>query len=126
MKRESTMGVKRANRVADLIMAEVSDILLKQVRDPRVKLVTITRVKLTDDLRLAKVFFVEMAKDACDPQAKTGLESATGFFKRELGKRLQLRNVPDLMFMVDESFEYGSRIDRLLAEIRREEEKKVE
>jgi ribosome-binding factor A len=126
MKRENTMGVKRANRVADLIMAEVSDILLKQVRDPRVKLVTITRVKLTDDLRLAKVFFVEMGKDACDPQAKTGLESATGFFKRELGKRLQLRNVPDLMFMVDESFEYGSRIDRLLAEIRREEEKKVE
>jgi ribosome-binding factor A len=126
MKRENTMGVKRANRVADLIMAEVSDILLKQVRDPRVKLVTITRVKLTDDLRLAKVFFVEMAKDACDPQAKTGLESATGFLKRELGKRLQLRNVPDLMFMVDESFEYGSRIDRLLAEIRREEEKKVE
>jgi ribosome-binding factor A len=126
MKRENTMGVKRANRVADLIMAEVSDILLKQVRDPRVQLVTITRVKLTDDLRLAKVFFVEMGKDTCDPQAKTGLESATGFFKRELGKRLQLRNVPDLMFMVDESFEYGSRIDRLLAEIRREEEKKVE
>lgn len=120
------MGVKRANRVADLIMAEVSDILLKQVRDPRVQLVTITRVKLTDDLRLAKVFFVEMGKDTCDPQAKTGLESAMGFFKRELGKRLQLRYVPDLMFMVDESFEYGSRIDRLLAEIRREEEKKVE
>jgi len=126
MKRENTMGVKRANRVADLIMAEVSDILLKQVRDPRVKLVTITRVKLTDDLRLAKVFFVEMGKDTCDPQTKTGLESATSFFKRELGKRLQLRYVPDLMFMVDESFEYSSRIDRLLAEIRREEEKKVE
>jgi len=120
------MGVKRANRVADLIMAEVSDILLKQVRDPRVQLVTITRVKLTDDLRLAKVFFVEMGKETSNPQAKTGLESATGFFKRELGKRLQLRYVPDLMFMVDESFEYGSRIDRLLAEIRREEEKKVE
>jgi ribosome-binding factor A len=126
MKRESTMNVRRANRVADLIMAEVSDILLKQIRDPRVKLVTVTRVKLTDDLRLAKVFFVEMGKETCDPQAKKGLDSATGFFKRELGKRLQLRYVPDLMFMVDESFEYGSRIDRLLAEIRREEEKKVE
>jgi len=117
---------KRANRVADLIMAELSDILLKQVRDPRVKLVTITRVKLTDDLRLAKVFFVEMAKDTCDPEAKKGLQKATGFLKRELSKRLQLRYVPDLLFMVDESFEYASRIDRLLAEIRREEEGDVE
>lgn len=117
---------KRANRVADLIMAEISDILLKQVRDPRVKLVTITRVKLTDDLRLAKIFFVEMGRDICDPQAKAGLDSATGFFKRELGKRLHLRYIPDLMFMVDESFEYGSRIDRILAEIRREEGRDVE
>jgi ribosome-binding factor A len=117
---------KRSSRVADLIMAEISDILLKHVRDPRVKLVTITRVKLTDDLRLAKIFFVEMGKDTCDPEVKKGLQSATGFLKRELGKRLQLRYIPELLFKVDESFEYGSRIDRLLAEIRQEEEKDVE
>ena len=120
------MNVKRANRVAELIMAEISDILLKQVRDPRIKLITITRVKLTDDLRLARVFFVEMGKDTCDPEVKKGLQKATGFMKRELGKRLQLRYVPDLLFTVDESFEYGSRIDRLLAEIKREEEPDAE
>lgn len=116
------MNVKRASRVADLVMAEISEILLKHVRDPRVRLVTITRVKLSDDLRLAKVFFVEMGSDVCDPQVKTGLDSARGFVKRELGKRLQLRYVPDLIFMVDESFEYGSRIDRLLTEIHKSEE----
>lgn len=120
------MTFKRSDRVADVIMAEISDLLLKQVRDPRIKLVTITRVKLTDDLRLAKVFFVETGKETCDPEVKTGLHRATGFLKRELGKRLRLRYVPDLVFMIDESFEYGSRIDRLLAEIRREEEKDVE
>jgi len=119
-------NIKRADRVAGLIMAEVSDILLKQIRDPRVNLVTITRVKVTEDLRLARIFFVEMGKDTCDPQAKTGLDRATGFLKRELGKRLRLRYIPDIMFMVDESFEYGSRIDRILAEIRREEEGDVE
>lgn len=112
--------------MADLVMAEISDILLRQVRDPRVKLVTITRVKMTDDLRLAKVYFVETGKEACDPQAKTGLERAAGFLKRELGKRLQLRYVPELMFMVDEAFEYGSRIDRILADIRRQEEENIE
>jgi ribosome-binding factor A len=126
MRRGSMTNIKRADRVAGLIMAEVSDILLKHIGDPRVKLVTITRVKVTEDLRLARVFFVEMGKDTCDPQAKKGLDRATGFLKRELGKRLQLRYIPDLMFMVDESFEYGSRIDRILAEIRREEERDVE
>jgi len=122
MKVGSTMNVKRANRVADLIMAEVSDILLKQVRDPRVRLVTITRVKLTDDLRLARIFFVETGKEVCGQQAKEGLDCAAGYIKRELGKRLQLRYVPDIIFMVDEAFEYGSRIDRILAELKREDE----
>jgi len=120
------MTVKRANRVADLIMADISDILLRDIRDPRIKSVTITGVKLTDDLRLAKVYYVEMGKDTCDPQLKTALERATGFLKRELGKRLKLRYIPDIIFMFDESFTYGSRIDRLLADLRKTDEPHVE
>ncbi len=116
------MTVKRANRVADLIMADISDILLREIRDPRLRYMIITGVKLTDDLRLAKVFFVESGKDTCGPQIKTALEKATGFLKRELGKKLKLRYMPDIVFMFDESFTYGSRIDRLLAEIRNTEE----
>jgi ribosome-binding factor A len=116
------MSFKRATRVADLIMADISNILLKEVRDPRIKCVTITGVKLTDDLRLAKIFFVEMGKDTCDPQTTIALQKATGFLKRELGKRLKLRYVPDIIFMIDESFAYGSRIDKLLAEIQKTEE----
>ena len=113
---------KRADRVADLIKAELSDILLKQIRDPRIGSITITGTKVTDDLRLAKVFFVAMGKDAVDPEIQKGLEKATGFLKRELGKRLQLRFVPDLIFKVDPSFAYGHRIDRLLSQIRGETE----
>jgi len=120
------MSFKRATRVADLIMADISDILLREIRDPRIKLVTITGVKLTDDLRFAKIFFVEMGKDTCDPQTKIALEKATGFLKRELAKRLKLRYVPDIIFVCDESFAYGSRIDRLLADIRTTEESDVE
>jgi ribosome-binding factor A len=107
-------------------MADVSDILLREIRDPRIKLVTITGVKLTDDLRFAKIFFVEMGKDTCDPQTKIALEKATGFLKRELGKRLKLRYVPDIIFVSDESFAYGSRIDKLLAEIRTTGESDIE
>jgi len=61
---------KRADRVADLIKAELSDILLRQIRDPRIGTITITGAKVTDDLRLAKVYFVEMGKDAVDPEIR--------------------------------------------------------
>ena len=116
------MSFKRATRVADLIMADISDILLREIGDPRIKSVTITGVKLTDDLRLARVFFVEMGKDICDPQVKTALEKAKGFLRRELGKRLKLRYVPDIIFTFDESFAYGSKIDKILADISKPEE----
>jgi len=120
------MGFKRADRVADLLMAEISDILLRQVGDPRLKGVTITRVKVTDDLRLARIFFVEMGKESCTPEVKACLEKAISFVKRELGKRLKLRYVPDIIFKLDESFEYGSHIDRILASIKQEEGNDVE
>lgn len=103
--------------MADAIVAEISDILLKEARDPRIGRLTITGVKMSDDLRLARIFFVQMGKDEVDEATWKGLEKAKGFLKRELGKRLQLRYVPDITFLYDKSFEYGSRIDRLLTEI---------
>ena len=113
---------KRADRVADLLKMEVADLLLKQVRDPRIGSVTITGVKVSDDLRVARIFFVEMGKDTCSAEVKAGLQKATGFMRRELGRRLQLRHVPEILFVYDPSFAYGSRIDTLLMEIHREEE----
>ena len=114
---------KRADRVADLIKAEIADLLLKEVKDPRIGLVTITDVKVSDDLRTARIYFVEMGKDALSPEVKAGLAKAVGFLRRELGRRLQLRHVPELLFTYDPSFAYGSRIETLLKEIHQEEEK---
>jgi len=91
--------------------------LLKQIRDPRIGLLTITDVKMSDDLRSAKIYVVQMGKDKLDAELQAGLEKAKGFLKRELGKRLNLRYMPDVFFFYDKSFEYGSRIDRLLMEI---------
>jgi len=113
---------KRADRVADLVKMEISDLLLKQVRDPRIGSVTITGVKVTDDLRTARVFFVELGKDQCSEDVRAGLGKAAGFLRRELGRRLRLRCVPELFFAYDPSFAYGNRIERLLSEIHREEE----
>jgi ribosome-binding factor A len=113
---------KRADRVADLIKVEIADLLLKAVKDPRIGSVTITGVKVTDDLRTARVFFVEMGKDTCSQTVLTGLGKAAGFLRRELSRRLQLRHVPELLFTYDPSFAYGNRIDSLLMEIHREKE----
>lgn len=111
------MTYKRADRVADLIKAELSDILLRRIRDPRIGLLTITDVKMSDDLRSARIYFVQMGKDRLDAELQAGLEKAKGYLKRELGKRLNLRYMPDVFFFYDKSFEYGSRIDKLLMEI---------
>jgi len=116
---------KRADRVADLIKMEISDLLLKQVRDPRIGLVTITGVKVADDLRTARIFFVELGKDQCSEEIQAGLGKAAGFLRRELGRRLRLRCVPELLFAYDPSFAYGNRIERLISEIHREEEAHV-
>lgn len=116
------MNFKRADRVSELIMEEMSDILLKTVKDPRLHAVTITAVKMSDDLRNAKIYFVEMGKDECSRDIEEGLSKAKGFVRRELGHRLQLRLVPEIIFVHDQSFSYGNRIEKLLAEIAQQEE----
>jgi ribosome-binding factor A len=78
---------------------------------------------VTDDLRNAKIYFVEMGKDECSPEMKASLTKAAGFIRRELGKRIQLRLVPELTFVHDQSFGYGNRIETLLAQIAKQEEK---
>lgn len=108
---------KRADRVAELIQVELADILLKEIRDPRIGVLTITGVKVSDDLRIAKVFFVEMGQDACGEKTLEGLKKATSFIRKELGRRLQLRYTPEIIFRTDPSFAYGSRIDRILSEL---------
>lgn len=113
---------KRAQRVADRILEEVADILHREMGDPRMAMVTFTGAKVSDDLRHAKVFFVEMGQETCREETKEALQKASGFLRRELGKRLQLRYVPEIMFLVDPSFAYGNRIDRLIEEIHRPKE----
>ena len=115
------MDFKRADRVADLIKQELSSILRREAHDPRIANITVTDVKLTDDLRSARIYFVELGQDRLSEDVVQGLAKAKGFLKRELGKRLQLRYVPDLAFFHDPSFEYGSRIEKLLKEIKKDE-----
>ena len=114
---ENIMEHKRSDRVADLILKELAEVLLRRVKDPRLADITLTDVKVSPDLRHAKVFYSLLGDDEKKAAASVGLESARGFVKRELGKRLHLRRLPDIEFNFDGSLEYGSHIDRLLDDL---------
>ena len=106
---------KRADRVADQIRMEVADILMRIIKDPRVHGVTVTDVELTGDLRIAHVFVTTMERDAAEREVFAGLSKASGFVRAELGRRLSLRYLPEVIFKKDVSGIRGNRIDQLLA-----------
>jgi ribosome-binding factor A len=113
------MDYKRADRVGDLILQELSFVLQRKVKDPRLEGITLTRVEVTADLRYARVFYSVLATEEVKVAVAAGLERARGYVKRELGRRLQLRRMPDIAFCYDDSLEYGPRIHRLLSELKK-------
>lgn len=110
------MSVK-TQRISNLLMQEISDILANEVNDKDIKFVTITAVKVDTDLSLAKVYCTvldESKKDKC----LHDLNAAKGFIKTELSKRkIEIRKIPDLRFIYDDSIEYGSRIEKIINNI---------
>lgn len=112
------MSTQRSFRVGELIQQEISAIILRGVRDPRIGFVTIISVDVTSDLRHAKIYYTVMGNDVDHDQTQQGLDSATPFFRRELGKRLKLRHVPELIFKYDTSVAYGCHIEDLLKQVK--------
>lgn len=108
---------KRATRVADQIRMEVAEIIMRKTKDPRVASVTVTDVEVTDDLRLARVFVTTGADGQHEAEALVGLAKAGGFIRAELGRRLQLRYTPELIFQKDVSGPRGDRILALLEQV---------
>ncbi len=101
-------------RLAEALRDEIGAILEGELADPRIGLATVSEVQLAPDGRSGRVF-VDVAGD--DKQARAtmaGLESAKGFIRHELTERLQLRHAPELHFVLDQSEQYGARIDQLL------------
>ncbi len=110
-------GYNRADRVADQVRMEVADILMRKIKDPRVQAVTVTDVKLTSDLRIARVYVTTMGTKEEEKQVLVGLEQASGFIRGELGRRLSLRYLPEIVFTMDVSGPRGDRVLKLLDEL---------
>ena len=94
------------------------------VHDPGIGFITITRVKVSPDLQVARVYYTTMGDEAARKQTAKALERATGFFRRHVGDRLQLRRVPELQFHFDESVAHQDRVEQILRELHDEEERR--
>lgn len=112
----------RIGRVRQEILREVNDILLNIIKDPRIEGVTITDVELTGDLQHATIFYSTLSDKAGERQkTQAGFQAVTGKVRSELGKRLSLYKVPEIIFERDQSIDYGNRIDGLLNQIKKSE-----
>ncbi|MBO5286939.1 MAG: 30S ribosome-binding factor RbfA [Clostridia bacterium] len=107
------MAKYRRNRINDAVKQEMAQIL-RDVKDPRISgaLVSITAAEVSPDLKFAKIFFSVLGEDK--DEVLKGLKSASGFFRSELAKRINLRVTPQLAFEYDGSMEYGANISTIL------------
>ena len=108
----------RSDRVCGHIQKALSDILLKRIKDPRLESATITGVKMSRDLRIARVYFTTPGNKKSVKETVEGFKSAIGYVKRTLAGQLGLRYMPELKFFYDESFDYGSHIDKILKDVK--------
>ena len=112
---------ERTDRIASEIMREVERIIREDVSDPRTQcMFSITHVDVTRDLRYAKVYVSVYEEEKREPMMKA-LRSAAGFIRHNVGRRVQLRYTPELLFELDTTIEYGVHIASLLNEVRKTE-----
>lgn len=113
---------KRSARISDLIVKEVSQMIVKgEIRDPRVSSAFITGARVSDNLADANIFFSVSEGSADKEEVLKGLDSAKGFIKTTLAKRLKMRRLPDLHFQYDTALETGYKVDEVLRGIKIEE-----
>ena len=104
----------RALRVGELLRRELTMMLHQEVKDPRVSEIVIYDVVVSNDLGIAKIYFspLDIQQDASE--ILQGLESAGGFLRTQLSKKLQMRKMPELRFMVDDTEAKSDRIEQLI------------
>lgn len=115
----------RPNRIGEEIKKELVLLIRNGIKDPRVdSFISITDVEVTGDLSYATVYISRYGSDAQRQAALAGMKAAAGFMRSELSKRLKLRTVPELIFKLDDSLQYGAKIETILHQIKQEESQK--
>ncbi len=112
------MSKNRPARVADEVRRLLADLIRNEVKDPRVPLMTsVTEVEMSGDLSHAVVYVSVMGTQDEQKACIEGLSKASGFMRRELGRRMHIRTSPELHFRLDNSITQGLEMDRLIDEV---------
>ena len=114
------MSIK-VDRIGSNLVKEISYILMTEVKNPDVRFVTVTDCKVTSDLSYAKVYVTVFNQDKINETMKA-LKQASGFIRHELRERVDIRHIPELEFVYDESIEYGKKIEDIIERINNEKE----
>ena len=107
----------RMGRIDEEYRKELSNIISYKLKNPNVTgMISVTKVKVTSDLKYAKVY-VSILNSKNINQTMEGLKKSSGFIRNELARSINLRNTPELKFEIDDSLEYGAKIDSILKDI---------
>ena len=100
------------------VMKELSIIIRQEIKDPRIHMMTsVTAAEVAPDLKTCKAYISVLGSEKEKSDTIAGLRSAEGYIRRQLAKRLNLRNTPEIQFKLDESIEYGVNMSRLIQEV---------
>ena len=111
------MRFKRSERVQELLLKEIFILIQKGLKDPRIGFATVTTVELTNNLKHAKVYISVFGTESEQYDTIAGLTNASGFIRGSLGKNLNLRYIPVLEFILDETAERVARINKIINEL---------
>ena len=101
------------------VQRELSEIIRTEIKDPRVNgaMTSVVAVEVTPDLKYCKAYISVLGDEERAKDALTGLKSAVGYIRRELAHRVNLRNTPEITFVLDQSIEYGVNMSRLIDDV---------
>ena len=121
MKEMRKNSIKKT-RINMEVQRELSEIIRTEIKDPRVSaaMTSVVAVEVTPDLKYCKAYISVLGDEERAKDAVAGLKSAVGYIRRELAHRINLRNTPQISFVLDQSIEYGVNMSRLIDEVTRE------
>ena len=103
------------------VQRELSEIIRREIKDPRIHpMTTVVRTEVTPDLKYCKAFISVLGDEETCKSVQEGLNSAVGYIRKELARRVNLRNTPEIKFVLDQSIEYGVNMSRKIDELTRD------
>lgn len=113
------MREKRVQRIGEELRRVISDIIRSKIKDPRIpEIISVTNVIVTNDLSFAKIFVEIMGTKEEKEEAIEGLNSAKGFIKKEISSEVKLRQMPELIFILDETLDINQKMEELIEEVK--------